>query len=315
MNILPKILITGGAGFIGSAVARRCLAAGYHLVVVDNFSRGHRKGLPPDVAVYDVDICDVDALRDVFRRERPEIVSHHAALVSVRESVEQPERYWQVNVEGTSSVLDAAMDVGAQKFVFASSGGAIYGNATRLPLAEEAPCHPISPYGKSKQAAEDLIAASSFSGQKIILRYGNVYGPGQDPRSNNGVIAIFAHALLNGGEPVIFGDGFQTRDYVYVADVANAHLAALRADHSGVYNIATGQGRTLNQVYDYIKTALGVLGVSPRRLPAHAYEVAHNVLDIRRAQRFLRWMPQIPFQRGLAMTLQSICQEMEENGS
>ncbi len=315
MKNLPKVLITGGAGFIGSAVVRRCLAAGYPLVIVDDFSRGSRQSLPPGVTVYDVDVCDASALAEVFRRERPEIVSHHAALVSVRESVEQPERYWQVNVEGTANVLSAAIEVGAHKLIFASSGGAIYGNATRLPLAEDAPCRPLSPYGKSKLAAEDLIAKSPFAGQKIVLRYANVYGPGQDPTGNNGVIAIFAHALLNGGEPRIYGDGFQTRDYVYVADVAMAHLAALRADRSGVYNIATGQERSLNQVYGYIKTVLGVRGVSPRYLPAHAYEVGHNSLDIRRAQRFLGWMPQIPFQRGLAITLRSIRQEMEARSS
>ncbi|RME05712.1 MAG: NAD-dependent epimerase/dehydratase family protein [Anaerolineae bacterium] len=303
-----KILITGGAGFIGSALARACLEAGFKVVVVDDFSRGRVCNLPPGVRIYRLDVRAQDRLVDVFRRERPVVVSHHAALVSVRESVAKPDLYWQINVDGTRNVLQAAQSCGARHFVFASSGGAIYGEAERLPLDEDAPCRPISPYGESKLAAEEVIRSSAFAGIKTILRYGNVYGPGQDPANNNGVIAIFARALQEGRRPVIFGDGSQSRDYVYVSDVVAAHMLAVQQGAAGVFNIASGQARSLREVYNRIAALLGV-DIPPRYLPENAFEVRHNGLAIERSRQVLGWTPQVDFSSGLKATLQVLQEE------
>ncbi len=306
MSPLRKILITGGAGFIGSAVARACLEAGYQVVIVDDLSRGRRENLPAGAQFFEADIRDLGALREIFQQQRPEIVSHHAAMVSVRESMVQPARYRQVNVLGTRNVLTVTAEVHARQLIFASSGGAVYGEAYKLPIHENAPCHPLSTYGETKLEAERFIAAAPFEGVKTILRYGNVYGPGQDPGSNNGVIAIFAHLLGEGRRPVFFGDGSQLRDYVHVEDVAGAHLRAMQACISGVFNIASGRGHTLAQVYHKIADDLGVNGLTPRYAPANSFEVRRNVLDIRRAEALLGWQPKIDFISGVAETLRSI---------
>lgn len=300
-----KILITGGAGFIGSQVAQAYLQAGHEVVVVDDFSRGKRARLPEGVRVYAVDICDHQSLAAVFERERPSVVSHHAALVSVRESCQQPEAYWQVNSQGTKNLLEAASQAGVRKLIYASSGGAIYGGAETLPIPESAPANPISPYGESKLAAEKMLWQHNGNPETVILRYANVYGPGQDALQNNGVIAIFCHALLSGKQPLIFGDGSQTRDFVHVQDVVKANLAALKPGVGGIYNIGTGSGHSMLAVYLQIARLMKVATL-PVFLSQNPYEVEHNILDIRRAGERLGWQPRIPFERGLWETLQAI---------
>ena len=307
-----KILITGGAGFIGSQVVRAYLQAGYQVVVVDDFSRGKRERLPEGVRVYKADICDLDILSEIFARERPTMVSHHAALVSVRESYKNPDPYYRVIINGTRSVIEACKGVELQKFIFASSGGAIYGDVAEMPIKESVRQLPLSPYGDYKGIAEILINLWETKTERVILRYGNVYGPGQDALQNNGVIAIFTHALLNGEQPVIYGDGLQTRDYIHIHDVVEANLAALEPGVTGVFNIGAGQGFTLGEIFRKIADQLGMEGVSPAYLPANRYEVLHNVLDIGRAKNDLGWQPRISLDQGLRETIQTIAEEQRE---
>ena len=303
---VEKVLLTGGAGFIGSGVARAYLEAGFRVVVADDFSHGSRERLPDHVRVHRVDICDLDALCDLIAAEQPDVINHHAALVSVRESHRRPDRYWQVNVKGTDNVILAATKINVRKFIFASSGGAIYGHADGVPLDESHPREPISPYGQSKQAAEQAILAWSTDVEKVILRYGNVYGPSQNPAQDNGVIAIFAAALLAGEQPVIYGDGLQTRDYIHVSDVVAANLAAIRPGCAGIFNIGTGQAQSLRDVYDQIAAVLHCDDVVPQRRPANPYEVVHNVLSVDKAIRELDWQPTIAFRRGVEQTVRAI---------
>ncbi|MBC8509521.1 MAG: NAD-dependent epimerase/dehydratase family protein [Anaerolineales bacterium] len=305
MSEHQKILLTGGAGFIGSQVAQAYLDAGHKVIVVDDFSRGKRDHLPEGVRVYQVDISNRDALNEVFRLARPTIVSHHAALVSVRESSEQPEAYWKVNLQGTVNIVEAASKAGVRKLIYASSGGAIYGEAEVLPIPENASANPISPYGESKFAAEKMLWRRDGNLETVVLRYGNVYGPGQNALQNNGVIAIFTHALLTGKQPLIFGDGSQTRDYVHVRDVVDANLAASKPGVGGIYNIGTGKAHSLLDVYNRIALSLKVTTL-PLFLPHNHYEVEHNVLDVQRARERLGWQPCIPFAMGLWETVQAI---------
>lgn len=301
-----KVLLIGGAGFIGSGVARAYLEAGFRVVVADDFSHGSRERLPDHVRVHQVDICDLDALRDLIVAEKPTVINHHAALVSVRESHQQAERYWRVNVRGTENLIKAATNTRLRKFIFASSGGAIYGHADGVPLKETDPREPISPYGQSKKAAEQAILAWPSDVEKVILRYGNVYGPSQNPGQDNGVIAIFSDALLAGEQPVIYGDGSQTRDYIHVSDVVTANLAAIRPGSAGIFNIGTGQAQRLRDVYDKIATVLHCEDIAPQHRPANPYEVVHNVLRVDKAIRELEWQPTIAFRHGVEQTVGAI---------
>ena len=305
INPSRKILITGGAGFIGSQVARAYLQAGHEVIVVDDFSQGKRERIPAGIRLYEADICDQDRLAAIFAHERPSVVNHHAALVSVRESYEQPEPYWRVNLQGTENVLEAARKAGIGKFIYASSGGAIYGETQVLPIPESAPANPISPYGESKLAAEKLLWHHDGNPEMVLLRYANVYGPGQDALQNNGVIAIFCHALLKGEQPLIYGDGSQTRDFVHVQDVVDANLAALKPGVEGIYNIGTGTGHSMLDVYMMIAGVLKV-ATMPMFLPQNDYEVEHNILDVQLAGERLGWQAGVPFEIGLWETVQAI---------
>jgi len=308
---INKIIITGGAGFIGSQVAQAYLLAGYKVIIVDDFSMGKKENLPEGVLIYQVDICNFDELSEIFMREQPTIVNHHAALVSVRESYEHPEPYWRVNLRGTENVLQTACKAGVSKFIYASSGGAIYGEAQALPILESSPANPISPYGESKLAAEKLLRHHDGNPEIVILRYANVYGPGQDALQSNGVIAIFCHALLNAKQPRIFGDGSQTRDFIHVEDIVAANLAASKPGVGGIYNIGTGVGHSLLDVYLQIAKDLGVTTM-PIFLPGHHYEVEHNVLDLSRAEASLGWQPRKPFGQGLLDLIQAMMEQRTE---
>jgi UDP-glucose 4-epimerase len=297
-----KMLLTGGAGFIGSYVLRAYLQEGYEVIVVDDLSTGRREAVPDGVSLYQNNICDLEALQEVFQRVRPNVVSHHAGLVSVRESAHDPDRYMAVNLQGTQNVLRAAQECGAHTFIFASSGGAVYGEATQQRVSEDHPLNPLSPYGESKALAERLLLAQDGRFKMVILRYGNVYGPGQDPQHDNGVIAIFARALQYGEPITIFGDGRHLRDYVFAEDVARANLSALQLDGGGIFNIATGKGRDLLQLGHQISDALGV-EFKANFQAAHPYEVQMNVLEVSRAEYALGWSAAVSFEDGLKRTL------------
>jgi UDP-glucose 4-epimerase len=305
-NETETVLLTGGAGFIGSKIARAYLKAGFRVVVADDFSHGTRERLPDHVCVHRIDICDFDALRDLMMTEQPDVINHHAALVSVRESSQQPNRYLQVNFQGTDNLIRAAASIKVRKFIFASSGGAIYGHSNGVLIDEGQSKKPVSPYGTSKKAAERIILAWPNDFEKVILRYGNVYGSSQYPVQDNGVIAIFTDALLSGKQPIIYGNGLQTRDYIHVTDVVAANLAAIWPGRVGIFNIGTGKAHTVKDVYNQIATALDCEDISPQHCPANPYEVNHNVLKIDKAIRELDWQPTIAFRQGVKQTVRAI---------
>jgi UDP-glucose 4-epimerase len=297
-----KVLVTGGAGFVGSHVADAYLAAGHQVVVVDNLSTGRAENVPTTAAFYPLDVR-APQLAEVFERERPEVVNHHAAQASVAASVADPRTDADVNVVGTVHLLTLCARFGVRRVVFASTGGAIYGDPHRLPVAEDHPCTPLSPYGTSKLAAEAYVRLFGQMGMSwAILRYGNVYGPRQDPSGEAGVVAIFARAMLDGRTPTIFGDGEQTRDFVYVDDVARANLLATEAEGSDVVNIGTGTETSVAELFRALAALTGFCG-RPRFGPPRAGDVRRIALDSSRAARWLGWAPQVPLMEGLRRTV------------
>ncbi len=305
-----KILITGGAGFIGSQLAQTFIKEGHSVVVVDDLSHGDASRLPAHVPLYRLDIRDWSGLRAVIRQEKPEAISHQAALVSVRDSVRLPDLFFAVNTEGTRNVFELAREFGVRKLIFASSGGAVYGEAVSLPVNEEADCKPISPYGESKRLAEEILGTKNSEMEKVVLRYGNVYGPGQDPLHNNSVISIFTHQLVQGERPVIFGDGTHVRDYVYIEDVVQANVLALSPGITGVYNIGTGTGASLVEIYSEL-TRLLKCDVRPEMRPAYPFEVRQNILDVLHARKALKWQANTPLHTGIAITVKSVLEKLD----
>jgi UDP-glucose 4-epimerase len=290
-----RALVTGGAGFIGSHLVDALLARGDHVAVVDDLSTGRREYVPDGVALHVVDIADIAAATD---QERPDVVFHLAAQVDVRKSVADPARDARINVAGTASVLEAAREAGARRVLLASTGGALYGDSVPLPTPEDAPPAPFSPYGASKAAAETYLALyTRLHGlSTMALRFGNVYGPRQDPHGEAGVIAIFAGAAAEGRPVTIFGDGSQTRDYVYVGDVVSGFLAAADSDATGAVNIGTALETPVLELARQ-------LGVEPQFAPARKGEVARSCLDVSRAAELLGWRAEVALADGLQRTL------------
>lgn len=298
-----RTLVTGGAGFIGSHVAEALVAAGHQVLVVDDLSRGKAESVPHGARLEVVSIATeaVDAPIAAFR---PEAVFHHAAQIDVRKSVEDPARDAELNVVGTARVAQAASAAGCRAFVFASTGGAIYGEQDTFPADETHPCRPVSPYGVSKYCAEhylDYFARASGL-RAVHLRYANVYGPRQDPHGEAGVVAIFAQRMLAGDTPTINGDGKQTRDYVYVGDVAAANVKALESDVAGAFNVGTGLETDVNRLAGFIAEAAGFAGEVPHG-PAKAGEQRRSVLENRKAAQALGWRPEMPLDAGIARTV------------
>ncbi len=297
-----RILVTGGAGFIGSHVVDLYIDAGHEVVVVDNLSSGRRDFVHPQARFYEDDIRE-EALRTVFEREQPEVVNHHAAQAAVPASIAHPARDADINVMGTLNLLNLCRDFGVRKFIFASTGGAIYGEPAHLPADESHPTQPLSPYGISKLAGEQYVRFFGERGmQWAILRYANVYGPRQDPEGEAGVVAIFLNAMLAGRQPTIFGDGTQTRDFVYVEDVAWANLLATTARTSDLANIASGVETSVNDLFRRLARAVG-FGKSAVNAAARAGDVYRIALDPRQADRWLGWTPSTSLEEGIAQTI------------
>jgi UDP-glucose 4-epimerase len=293
-----RAVVTGGAGFIGSHVVDALLARGNEVHVLDDLSKGKRANIGADARVRKGDIRrDAD---QVFDEVEPEVCFHLAAQADVRVSVERPDHDADVNVIGTLHVLEAARRHGT-KIVFSSTGGAIYGECDG-PAPEDHPRAPLAPYGVSKLAGEEYIAAYNrlYGAGHISLRYGNVYGPRQDPHGEAGVVAIFMNRLREGETPRIFGEGTQTRDYVYVADVVAATLAAAEHD-GGVLNVGTGTETSVLDLYERIQRATGIER-EPEFAPARPGELQRSVLDPARARRELGWQPERTLDEGLAET-------------
>ena len=253
-----RILVTGGAGFIGSHVTDAMLAAGHEVVVIDNLSTGKRANLNPGIAAfYELDILDAAGLQKVFAEHRPQAVSHQAALANVRDSLVEPARYAAVNVIGSINLLEAARRYDCQRIIYASTGGACYGEPLFVPVTEDHPINPLDPYGASKHAVEHYLFLyhHNYGLPYTILRYPNVYGPRQDPLGEAGVIAIFTGAMLEGRGVTINGSGEQVRDFVYVGDIARANQLALNTPGSGVYNLGSAVGTSVNTIFAELQAA------------------------------------------------------------
>jgi UDP-glucose 4-epimerase len=294
-----RAIVTGGAGFIGSHLVDALVARGDDVVVFDDLSTGRSANVNAGARLVEGDARDPAAVEEVFAAARPEICFHLGAQIDIRVSVARPDFDCEVNVLGTIRVLEAAQRHDAQ-VVFASTGGAIYGECER-PAAEDAPRQPIAPYGTSKLAAEEYLATYNrlHGGGHVSLRYGNVYGPRQDPHGEAGVVAIFFGRLARGEKLRIFGDGRQTRDYVYVADVIAATLAA--AGHAGVFNVGTGIETSVLELADACRCVAGVEGENDLA-PARPGELQRSVLDPARAERELGFRAETSLNEGLAAT-------------
>jgi UDP-glucose 4-epimerase len=292
-----RAIVTGGAGFIGSHVVEALLARGDEVHALDDLSKGKRENVAAGAELHVADIRDPD---EVFDAVRPEAVLHLAAQADVRVSVERPDYDADVNVLGTVKILEAARRHGA-KVVFASSGGAGYGECDG-PAPETAPMHPLAPYGVSKVAGEEYLAAYNrlYGSGHVTLRLGNVYGPRQQPHGEAGVVAIFMGLLRDGGTPQIFGDGAQTRDYVYAGDVAGAFVAAL-GHGGGVFNVGTGVETSVLELAAAIGAASGI-DWEAALAPARLGELQRSVLDVSLAARELGWSPERSLADGLAET-------------
>ena len=309
-----KCMVTGGAGFIGSNLVDALLARGDEVTVVDDLSTGRRVNLDGALAagteLVDLDIRDAAALTALAEQREPETVFHLAAQIDVRKSLEDPAFDAAVNVGGTANVLDAARAAGSGHVVFVSTGGAIYGEGEgqQLPLDEGTAIAPLSAYGQSKFAAEGYLALYErlYGLSGTALRLGNVYGPRQDPLGEAGVIAIFCGLLRSGGRPTIFGDGTQTRDYIYVGDVVAAALAAADSRASGSLNIGTGVEASVLDLVEILGRLGGAENFEPEFAPPRAGEVQRIALDASRAERELSWHPGTSLEDGLRLTLDAI---------
>jgi UDP-glucose 4-epimerase len=298
-----KALVTGGAGFIGSHVADRLLADGHEVVILDDLSSGHIEHLPARARFYQMELGS-PWLDELFRIERPEAVLHHAAQKSVRMSVKDPVFDGQVNVLGTIALLQASVHHQVKRFLFASTGGAIYGDTDQVPTPEDAPALPTSPYGAAKLAAEVYLRTfhELYGLSYAALRYANVYGPRQDPHGEAGVVAIFSQKLLRGEGVRINGDGKQTRDFVYVADVAEANARALGSDAIGSFNVGTGVETDINQIFQLVAQLAGNdhQGVHGPPLPG---EQRRSVVDPAKIGAVMGWRPRTSLKEGLSETV------------
>lgn len=305
-----KTLITGGAGFIGSTLADRLLAEGHHVAVIDSFVSGRRSNLAAAEAsvgdrlqVHEIDIRDA-GIEDIFTTFQPDVVFHLAAQMDVRVSVADPAYDADVNIMGSINVLESARKANVKKVLFASSGGTIYGaDEARLPFDESAPQCPLSPYGITKAAFGDYLAAYKvmYDIDYAALALANVFGPRQDPHGEAGVVAIFGQRLLNGAPCKIFGDGSATRDYVFVDDVVEAFVRAWKQG-SGLYNIGAGVETSTKQLYDAMAAAAGVT-TEPEFLPARTGELQRSVLNAGKAQRELGWRASVDVPNGVVRVL------------
>jgi len=300
-----KILITGGAGFIGSNIADAYLKAGHKIVIADNLSSGKKENIPAKAKFYKVDITDAAKIKTIFLSEKPDVVSHHAAQIDVRTSVADPAYDARINIIGSLNVLEAARNAGVKKVIFSSSGGTIYGECAKKAPDEKAAARPLSPYGITKHALEFYLNFySELYGMKFTaLRYANVYGPRQDPHGEAGVVAIFSQRMLDNENLFIFGDGRQTRDYVYVGDVVSANLKALGAGHNQIINIGTGRLTSVNALFKQMASLAGY-DKKPVYKPARPGELMKSFLDCRKAKKILRWQPSMPIEKGLKETIE-----------
>lgn len=299
---MSQIVVTGGAGFIGSHIADRLISEGHRVLVVDNLSTGKRRHLPPEAEFMELDITD-EGLRDCFVRFRPEAVIHHAAQVSVNRSIHDLIEDARINIMGSLNVIEAARASGARKVIYASSAAA-YGIPDGGLISEHHAINPISYYGVSKHTPEHYlpVAAHLHGLEFTVLRYANVYGSRQDAYGEGGVVSIFASKLLAGERPVIYGDGEQTRDFVHVQDIVEANLAALSRGNGSILNIGMSRSTSINELLRTMCTLAGV-PFAPEYRERRQGDIVHSRLDNRAAMQELNWMPRYSLQEGLKETM------------
>ncbi|MFC1963362.1 NAD-dependent epimerase/dehydratase family protein [Chloroflexota bacterium] len=297
-----KILVTGGAGFIGSHVVDALINLGHEVVVIDNLSSGRRENLNPAAKFYELSIRD-ESLSAIFEQEKPEIVNHHAAQIEVRKSTDDPVFDAEENILGSLNVIVNSLRSGVKRIIYASSGGAVYGDPEYLPADEKHPVNPVSQYGVSKHAVEHyLYLYSVLHGiEHIILRYANVYGPRQNPHGEAGVISIFAALMLSGQRPSIFGPGDKTRDYIHVSDIVKANILALEKEKNAIYNIGTGVETSDQEIFDTLAKVLGYSG-TPIYAPVRTGEVYRICLNADNARQELGWSSKIALEEGMEQT-------------
>jgi UDP-glucose 4-epimerase len=298
-----RILVTGGAGFIGSHIVDACVSAGHDVTVIDDLSTGHRENVNPRARFLPLDVRsgELDAL---FRDARFDVVSHQAARGNVRASLEDPWVYADVNVKGGVNILEAARRHGTRKVVYSSTGGCVYGELQYCPADERHPIRPRDPYGASKASFELYLPVyeMNYGLQYTILRYPNVYGPRQDPFGEAGVVSIFTGQMLLGKPTLINGDGEQSRDYVFVEDVVRANMMALERGDNEAFNLGWGRGTTVNQIFHGLRSITGYAG-EEHHGPAKLGEVRRNDLDASKIKAALGWEPRVPLEEGLRRTV------------
>ena len=298
-----RILVTGGAGFIGSNVVGGYLKDKHEVAVVSNFSSGKRESLNKKAKFYKADIRNKEVLEKVFKDFKPEIVNHHSGHIGVKESVDNPSYDADINIVGSLNVFELAVKYGVRRIIFPSTGGGLYGESAKLPADEDTPIEPLSPYGVAKYCAENYLNYFKrlYSIERVILRYANVYGPRQDPFKGVGVIAIFIWKILKGETPVIFGDGTQTCDYVFVEDVVRANILALEGKE-GTYNIGTGKETSVNELIGIFSKVLGH-EIKPEYAPPRIGEVHRISLYGERARKELGFVPKYSIEEGIKKTI------------
>ncbi len=298
-----KILVTGGAGFIGSWVCDAYISEGHQVLVVDNLSTGSEKNIPREAEFDECDIRNSAGLEKVFRRFRPEVVNHHAAQINVRNSVKDPHADAEINITGSLKVLRLCAEYGISKFIFASTGGALYGKPEILPATESTPICPLSPYGIAKLSTENYVRyySESFGFNHVILRYANAYGERQNPEGEAGVIGIFCENILKKKPCIIFGDGEQTRDYVHVSDVTRANLLAVKSKEQGTFNIGTSVESSVNYIARILQEET-MSEFAVKRGQRCQGEVRRISLDFSLAEQKLEWVPEIFLREGLIRT-------------
>ena len=308
---MAKILVTGGAGFIGSHLVDRLVEKKHRIVVIDNLSTGFKSNLNPKAKLFQVDICSV-VIDRIFQKERFEYMFHYAAQVDIRKSLQNPILDVGVNISGSLNLIRSCQKHKVKKVIFASTGGAIYGEQSFIPTNERHPEMPISPYGVAKLSVEKYLNFyyQIYGLPYVAVRYGNVFGPRQNPKGDSGVVAIFAERLLKNEPLAIYGDGKQTRDYVYVADAVNAALLGLRSRQVGAFNIGRGRETSVNRLYQMMKAKTH----SKSRVtyaPFRAGEQKRSCIDYNKAFNLLGWKPRFDLDSGLDLTLKYYAEKIK----
>ena len=306
-----KILVTGAAGFIASHVADAYLAAGHDVIVLDDLSRGSKKNVNPKARFYQCDIRDREMVEKIFLAEKPAIVNHHAAQMDVRRGVREPLFDAQVNILGSLNLIEAAVAHGTKRFIYVSTAGAGYGEPKQMPVPENYPINPITPYGISKHTVEHYLFTFQFlyGLPYVVLRYGNVYGPRQNSQGEAGVFAIFCEQMLAGVQPLIYGDGRKLRDYVYISDVVEANVAALERGTNEMINIGSGVPTADLDVFQTVRQLLGKQ-VEPKYVARRPGEIDNICLDISKAKSALLWEPRVTLSEGARRVVSYFKKEM-----